>query len=968
MILLLIEFAIINYKLVLKGSNMQPLEISSNFSFLMISDLAELATLAEKYYQSDPNTSLFKCRQFIEVCAKYVSAKIGIYEELKNEKLIYILNQLRKKKVIHQQIFFLFNDIRNLANEEVHLEPQHATTIEPNNDKKKIDSTKALECIAKVHELAIWYHKAFCHDQNKPFIKPKYIIPVDSTEKIKKLEAELIKLTDQNEPELVKEIQEQIECVQQEKEGEQDKLNQLNQEIETHLESDSLDKKLSSISQQITLNSEVIKTHLTNAEIAEKDTFLEDIFIPNEDDIFISEKYMQKLSQGLILRHRYQIVKQLSKGSFGTTYIAYDLDKPSKSLCVVKQFTPSKSNEGTFSKARRLFDLEAKTLQQLGNYSEIPSLFAFFEENDDLFLVQEYIEGNILREELEESWQEKKVVELLKDILIPLSYVHENIIVHRDIKPENLIRRAIDGKIVIIDFGAVKQVLEEKKKQRKGTIIGTKAYMSPEQFQGKILFSCDVYAVGIIAIEALMGRKVAEEIYPKQWLAQTNLISDELKQILSRMIATNYEDRYVDGKEALKAIEQWQNKNDDSTTLILHPSINELENQSTNINTLITQLSIPKSYLIGGAIALVVFLGLLIKSFPYFLKTKLIQTKLTIGTLWTPESLEGLTEHIEENSVPANYIDFLKGEKIKVRINGDKTLSYTEAQKRIETKTWDIAFANSPILSIFANNQGYSHIAGMFPETINYQGGLFVRKDSLIKSLNDIKPSTRVALGGFNSASSFYMPVYDLYGKTITADTGNRGQDIIDLVRKGKADMGAAAIGDFLRKDDSDFRIIYVSRNIPSSGVYASSNLSELDRENIKKLMLNAPAKVQKQANYGDKPEPDYTEFRKIVKRVEEILICADFSQNPVTLACSGNIETIRGTINGVSIRGDDSFIKLSANGRIYNISVSLRIIKELFGSDRLTDIQGKLVQLKTDEKGNNIEVNQLTQIKLLGN
>jgi serine/threonine-protein kinase len=871
----------------------------------MISDLAELATLAEKYYQSDPNTSLFKCRQFIEVCAKYVSAKIGIYEELKNEKLIYILNQLRKKKVIHQQIFFLFNNIRNLANEEVHLEPQHATTIEPNNDKKKIDSTKALECIGKLHELAIWYHKAFCHDQNKPFIKPKYIIPVDSTEKIKKLEAELIKLANQNQPELVEKIQEQ----------------------------------------------------------------LEDIFIPNEDDTFICAKDMQKLSQGLILRHRYQIVKQLSKGSFGTTYIAYDLDKPNQPLCVVKQFTPSKSNEGTFSKARHLFDLEAKTLQKLGNYSEIPSLFAFFEENDDLFLVQEYIEGNILREELEESWQEKKVVQLLKDILIPLSYVHKNIIVHRDIKPENLIRRAIDGKIVIIDFGAVKQVLEDKKKQGKGTVIGTRAYMSLEQFQGKILFSCDVYAVGIIAIEALMGRKIAEEIYPKQWLAQTNLISDELKQILSRMIATNYEDRYVDAKEALEAIEQWQNKNDESTTIILNPSVNESENQSTNINTSkVTRLSIPKSYLIGGAISLVVLLGLLIKSFPYFLKTKLTQTKLTIGTLWKPESLEGLTEHIEENSVPANYIDFLKGEKIKVRINGDKTLSYNEAQRRMETKTWDIAFANSPILSIFANNQGYAYIAGMFPETINYQGGLFVRKDNPIKSLNDIKPSTRVALGGFNSASSFYMPVYDLYGKTITADIGNRGQDIIDLVRQGNADIGAAAIGDFLRKDDSDFRIIYVSRDIPSSGVYASANLSQLDRENIKKLMLNAPPKVQKEANYGDKPEPDYTEFRKIVKRVEEILVCANFSRNPVTLTCSGNIETIKGTINGVSIRGDDSFIKLSANGRIYNISVPLKIIKELFGSDKLTDIQGKLVQLKTDEEGNNIKVNQLTQIKLLGN
>lgn len=408
----------------------------------------------------------------------------------------------------------------------------------------------------------------------------------------------------------------------------------------------------------------------------------------------------------------------------------------------------------------------------------------------------------------------------------------------------------------------------------------------------------------------------------------------------------------------MEAIEEWE----DNIATKIQPQ------KQTQIKTKSRIQALPLPLLLSGGALLIIILGLFIKSIPYLTKTKISNTDLTIGTLYTVESFQGLADYIQENSVPANYIDFLKGDKIKVRINGDKTLSYAEAQKRMETKKWDIAFANSPILSIFAKKQGYAYIAGMFPETINYQAGLFVRKDSQIKSLNDIKTSTRVALGGFNSASSFYMPVYDLYGKTITVNINNRGETIIDLVKQGKADVGSAAIGDSLKSNDPDLRIIYVSRQIPGSGVYASPNLSESDQKNIQKLMLNAPAKVQKGANYGDKPEPDYTEFTKIVKRVEEILVCADFTENPVTLACSGNIETIKGTINGVSIRGDDSFIKLSANGRIYNISVSLKIIKELFGSDRLTDIQGKLVQLRTDDEGNNIEINQLTQIKLLGN
>lgn len=149
------------------------IEISSNFSFLKVKDLAELATLAEKYYQSDPNTSVIKCRQFIEVCAKYISAKIGIYEDIKNEKLIYLLNQLRNKKVIKTRIYYLFNDVRELANSEVHLDPANSTTINTESDNK-ITSDTALKCVKKVHKLAIWFHKAFHLDEKKPFKEPIY--------------------------------------------------------------------------------------------------------------------------------------------------------------------------------------------------------------------------------------------------------------------------------------------------------------------------------------------------------------------------------------------------------------------------------------------------------------------------------------------------------------------------------------------------------------------------------------------------------------------------------------------------------------------------------------------------------------------------------------------------------------------------------------------------------------------------
>ena len=944
-----------------------------------MSNLAELATLAEKYYKSDPNISLFKCRQFVEVCAKYVSAQIGIYEEVKNEKLIYIINQLRKKKAIQDRIYYLLNDARNLANSEVYLDAQHSTTTNPEKNNK-INSNIALKCVKKIHKLAIWYHKAFCSDKNKPFKEPEYIIPIGLEDKIRELEARLIS---QNEPKLIKEIEEEIEYVQLKKEEEEKIMAQSNHDLDDHLQSSDLDEELTRIFQETTLKPEVIKSNLSNAAKAENDTIL-------GDNNIIRTTEINKLAQGLILRHRYKIIEELSSGSFGTTYIAHDLDKPNKPLCVVKQFTPKQSDSGTFSKARCLFNQEAEILQKLGTHTEVPCLLAFFEDNHNLFLVQEYIEGYILREELTIQSEEKQVIQLLKDILNPLSYVHQTEIVHRDIKPENLIRRAIDDKIVIIDFGAVKQIL--KQKNTKGTVIGTKAYMSPEQFKGQITYSCDVYAVGIIAIEALTGRRMPENIYPKQYLASINFISDGFKEILLNMTAINYEDRYSSAQEVLRAIEEWEEKENETPTKISQPltsqdnsnlitipeprgSISEQPLQSPvsgekTPKTLIEQIrSIPLAFKLGGGIVALLLLGLFIKSIPYLTKTKLAQTELTIGTLWTPESLQGLTEHIEENSVPANYFDFLSGKKIKVLTNGNKSIPYGEAQKRIEVKQWDIAFANSPMLSIFAKEQGYTHIAGMFPKTPNYQAGLFVKNNSSIQSLNDIKTSTRVALGGFYSASSFYMPVYDLYGKTITADTGNRGQAIIELVRDGKTDVGAAAIGDSIRKDDPDFRIIHVSRNIPSSGVYASPDLSESDQQNIKKLMLTASDEVQKKANYGDRAEADFTEFKKIVERVGEILICTDFNKNPVTLACTGNIETLEGKINGASIEGNNAILKLSANNQIYNLSLSLKITQELFDSDKLTDIQGKSVIVKTNQiNGNNVKINQTNQLKVKNN
>jgi serine/threonine protein kinase len=163
---------------------------------------------------------------------------------------------------------------------------------------------------------------------------------------------------------------------------------------------------------------------------------------------------------GNTLSGRYQIIKHLGSGGFGQTFLAKDTQLPDNPLCVVKQLKPKSNDPDTLQTARHLFEREAQALYQLGNHSQIPLLMADFEENEQFYLVQEFIEGREIKQELPvgKPLSQTQVIALCRDVLEILEFVHEQGVIHRDIKPSNLIRRKQDGKIVLIDFGAVKQV------------------------------------------------------------------------------------------------------------------------------------------------------------------------------------------------------------------------------------------------------------------------------------------------------------------------------------------------------------------------------------------------------------------------------------------------------------------------------------------------------------------------------
>ena len=270
---------------------------------------------------------------------------------------------------------------------------------------------------------------------------------------------------------------------------------------------------------------------------------------------------------GLVLDRRYQIIEVLGQGGFGYTFIAKDTKRPGHPICVVKQLKPSFSEPGLLYKARDLFNREAETLQNLGENPQIPRLLAYFEDSEEFYLVQEYIAGETLSQELisGQSLTEAQVIIIIKELLQILEFVHSHQVIHRDIKPSNIIRRKVDDKLVLIDFGAVKTITTEGKQRT--IVIGTPGYISIEQFNGQPNFCSDIYAVGMIGIQALTGNKpqpyvgggFATDTQENILWQQSAQVSDRLATILTKMVRNNYRERYQSATEALQAIYNLEN-------------------------------------------------------------------------------------------------------------------------------------------------------------------------------------------------------------------------------------------------------------------------------------------------------------------------------------------------------------------------------------------------------------------------
>lgn len=205
-----------------------------------------------------------------------------------------------------------------------------------------------------------------------------------------------------------------------------------------------------------------------------------------------------------ILQGRYQMLQLLGQGGFGKTFLAVDRLDPLKPRCVVKQFFPQVHSREQQEKAAELFLQEAQRLETLGNHPRIPQFLAHFTEDGRQYLVQEFIDGQNLAQEMEDRGclDESQIRQLLIDLLPVLRFIHLHDIIHRDIKPANIIRRSKDRRLVLVDFGAAKFATGTAL-IRTGTVIGSAEYTAPEQARGKAVFASDIYSLGVTCIHLL---------------------------------------------------------------------------------------------------------------------------------------------------------------------------------------------------------------------------------------------------------------------------------------------------------------------------------------------------------------------------------------------------------------------------------------------------------------------------------
>ncbi len=268
---------------------------------------------------------------------------------------------------------------------------------------------------------------------------------------------------------------------------------------------------------------------------------------------------------GTLLQNRYRIIQTLGQGGFGRTYLAED-QRRFNELCAIKELIPAVTDPASLEKAQELFQREAETLYQL-KHPQIPQFRERFEQEQRLFLVQDYVPGKNYRTLLDErkavsgAFTEVEVLHLVRSLLPILEYIHGRGLIHRDISPENIILRDSDRLPVLIDFGVVKELatrLQSPNRTMAVTSVGKLGYSPSEQIQaGRAYPNSDLYALAVTAIVLLTGKEPQElydETQPSWEWQRWVTVNPRFAQVLNRMLNYVPSARYQNAMEVEQAL------------------------------------------------------------------------------------------------------------------------------------------------------------------------------------------------------------------------------------------------------------------------------------------------------------------------------------------------------------------------------------------------------------------------------
>jgi serine/threonine protein kinase len=335
---------------------------------------------------------------------------------------------------------------------------------------------------------------------------------------------------------------------------------------------------------------------------------------------------LSQTSQSYSFHSRYLIVGVLGEGAFGRTYQAEDLNFNRKPR-VIKKFIAQMQGAAP-EKSKELFQREAEKLDEL-KHEQIPTVYDYFSQGNSLYLVQEFIEGETLLQEYQRQgrFSEQKIKEILRELLPVLAYLHSKGLIHRDIKPDNLMRRRSDGKLMLIDFGGIKEQTSQM-----GTGLYTPGYAAYEHIMGQAVAASDLYSLAATCVRLLTGcfpqsnSNLVDPVYDvdqRRWLWQSVLksqkrsISDFLANLLNKMLEDKSSKRYQSASEVLTAL----NNPPSSRTVVqpttVSPPPNRTINNTSGINRRKWLYNGIGMIIFGGAIGLAIYIYNIAKPYTY---------------------------------------------------------------------------------------------------------------------------------------------------------------------------------------------------------------------------------------------------------------------------------------------------------------------------------------------------------------